>query len=261
MARAGDRARPAPAPATGAPDFAPDRGSPVPLHHRLAQQPEAAIGGGVLAPGNLLGDEAGRTVRPALSRPAVRRAVRSLVDKGLPVRRRGVGTRVVHSRVRRPPGPSGLHDGLEAAGPGPSTLVVRHGTVPASADVAAAPNTAEGGEAVLLERPRRTHGRPVALPCAHLPTGLPDLDDARLESTGLYRPVRAAGITPRGARRTVGARPATAAEAARLDEEAGAALLTTRRTAYDDTGRPVEYGTRLYRASRYSSGVQPLVRP
>ncbi|MGQ4333129.1 GntR family transcriptional regulator, partial [Streptomyces hayashii] len=31
--------------------------------------------------------------------------------------------------------------------------------------------------------------------------------------------------------------------------------------AYDDTGRPVEYGTHIYRASRYAFDFQLLVRP
>jgi GntR family transcriptional regulator len=33
------------------------------------------------------------------------------------------------------------------------------------------------------------------------------------------------------------------------------------RTAYDDTGRPVEYGTHIYRASRYAFDFRLLVRP
>jgi GntR family transcriptional regulator len=73
--------------------------------------------------------------------------------------------------------------------------------------------------------------------------------------------MRSAGITLHSARQRVSARAATAAEAARLDEEEGAALLTMQRTAYDDTGRPVEYGTHIYRASRYTFDFQLLVRP
>jgi len=49
-----------------------------------------------------------------------------------------------------------------------------------------------------------------------------------------------------------GARLATGEDAELLDEEPGAALLTMRRTTYDDTGRVVEYGWHVYRASRYS---------
>ncbi|WP_369180012.1 GntR family transcriptional regulator [Streptomyces mutabilis] len=260
MARTGDRARAVTAPALGTLDFALDRSSPVPLYYQLAQQLESAIEHGVLAPGNLLGNEVDLSVRLGLSRPTVRQAIQSLVDKGLLVRRRGVGTQVVHSQVKRPLELSSLYDDLEAAGQGPTTRVVRNEDVPAPADVAAALGVAEGGEVTVLERLRLTHGQPVALLCNYLPTGLLDLDGARLESTGLYRMMRACGITLHSARQTVGARAATGEEAARLDEKEGAALLTMQRTAYDDTGRPVEYGTHVYRASRYAFDFQLLVR-
>ncbi|MFF6911310.1 UTRA domain-containing protein [Streptomyces sp. NPDC012466] len=261
MAKTGDRARTTAVSALGSLDFALDRGSPVPLYHQLAQQLEAAIEHGVLAPGNLLGNEVDLSVRLGLSRPTVRQAIQSLVDKGLLVRRRGVGTQVVHSQVRRPLELSSLYDDLEEAGQAPTTEVVRHEVVPASCDVAAALGVPEGGEVTVLDRVRRTHGRPVALLRNHLPASLLDLDSARLEATGLYRMMRSAGITLHSARQTIGARAATAQEATRLDEREGAALLTMQRTAYDDTGRPVEYGTHLYRASRYSFDFQLLVRP
>ncbi|MFG2793977.1 GntR family transcriptional regulator [Streptomyces sp. NPDC048419] len=258
MARTGATARNATA-ALDSLDFALDRGSPVPLYYQLAQQLEAAIEHGVLAPGNLLGNEIDLSTRLGLSRPTVRQAIQSLVDKGLLVRRRGVGTQVVHSQVKRPLELSSLYDDLEAAGQGPTTQVVRNERVPASPDVAAALGIAEGGEVIVLERLRLTHGQPVALLCNYLPATLLDLDTGRLESTGLYRMMRGAGITLHSARQTIGARSATAGEAGRLDEKEGAALLTMQRTAYDDTGRPVEYGTHIYRASRYAFDFQLLV--
>ncbi|MFD5793594.1 GntR family transcriptional regulator [Streptomyces diastatochromogenes] len=260
MARTGDSARPVTVSALDSLDFDLDRTSPVPLYYQLAQQLEAAIEHGILAPGNLLGNEVDLSVRLGLSRPTVRQAIQSLVDKGLLVRRRGVGTQVVHSQVKRPLELSSLYDDLESAGQGPTTQVLRNERVPASADVAAALGIAEGAEVVVLERLRCTHGQPVAFLCNYLPSALLELDTDRLESTGLYRMLRSAGIALHSARQTVGARSATAEEAALLDEKEGAALLTMQRTAYDDTGRPVEYGTHVYRASRYAFDFQLLVR-
>lgn len=260
MAKTRGSARAVSVPALDSLAFALDRGSPVPLYYQLAQQLEEAIEHGILAPGNLLGNEVDLSVRLGLSRPTVRQAIQSLVDKGLLVRRRGVGTQVVHSQVKRPLELSSLYDDLEAAGQGPTTQVVRNERVPAAADVAAALGIAEGAEVTLLERLRCTHGQPVAILCNYLPASLLDLATARLEATGLYRMMRTAGITLHSARQTVGARCATAEEAERLDEKEGAALLTMQRTAYDDTGRPVEYGTHIYRASRYAFDFQLLVR-
>ncbi|MGQ4423926.1 GntR family transcriptional regulator, partial [Streptomyces violaceoruber] len=222
-------------------DLSVDRSSPVPLYFQLSQQLEAAIEHGALTPGSLLGNEIELAARLGLSRPTVRQAIQSLVDKGLLVRRRGVGTQVVHSKVRRPLELSSLYDDLEAAGQDPGTRVVRNEDVPATAEVAAALSVTEGTGVTVLERLRLTHGQPVAMLCNHLPAGLLELDDARLESTGLYRMMRARGITLHSARQTVGARIASREEAERLGEREGAALLTMRRIAYDDTGRPVEY--------------------
>ncbi|MFE6166010.1 GntR family transcriptional regulator [Streptomyces sp. NPDC056486] len=238
-----------------------DRSSPVPLYFQLSQQLEAAIERGALTPGTLLGNEIELAGRLGLSRPTVRQAIQSLVEKGLLVRRRGVGTQVVHSQVKRPLELSSLYDDLEAAGQRPETRVLRNTVEPASAEVAAALGVAEGEEVHLVERLRLAHGEPMAYLRNRLPSGLIALDTARLEATGLYRLMRAAGITLHSARQSVGARAATADEGERLGEPEGAPLLTMQRTTFDDTGRAVEFGSHIYRASRYSFEFQLLVRP
>jgi len=237
-----------------------DRTSPIPLYFQLAQQLEAAVEEGRLAPGSLLGNEIELAARLGLSRPTVRQAIQSLVDKGLMVRRRGVGTQVVHSTVRRPHELSSLYDDLEAAGGLDGVAQDAGRGVPAGPEVAEALAVAEGTGVHLVERLRYAHGEPLALLRNHLPPGIVDLDTERLEATGLYRLLRGAGITLHSARQTVGARLATADEAAGLAETEGAALLTMERTTFDDTGRAVEFGSHIYRASRYSFDFQLLVR-
>src|SRR5262245_3224461 len=191
---------PKPEPESRAVDFDVDRSSPVPLYYQLAQQLESAIEHGRLAPGSLLGNEIELAGRLGLSRPTVRQAIQSLVDKGLLVRRRGVGTQVVHSQVKRPLELSSLYDDLEAAGQRPATRVLVNTLVPASAEVAAAVGVQERMEVHRIEGLRLAHGEPMAYLCNYLPTGLLDLDNAHLESTGLYRMMRAAGITLHSAR-------------------------------------------------------------
>jgi len=238
-----------------------DRSSPVPLYFQLSQQLEAAIEHGALTPGSLLGNEIELAGRLGLSRPTVRQAIQSLVDKGLLVRRRGVGTQVVHSQVKRPLELSSLYDDLEAAGQRPATRVLVNTVEPASAEVAAALAVAEGSDVHRIERLRLAHGEPMAYLCNHLPPGLLKLDSDQLEATGLYRMMRATGITLHSARQSIGARAATAQEGERLGEPVGAPLLTMQRTTFDDTGRAVEFGSHTYRASRYSFEFQLLVRP
>ncbi|MER5883020.1 GntR family transcriptional regulator [Streptomyces sp. NPDC001941] len=238
-----------------------DRTSPVPLYFQLSQQLEAAIETGELTPGSHLGNEIDLAQRLGLSRPTVRQAIQALVDKGLLVRRRGVGTQVVHSQVKRPLELSSLYDDLEAAGQRPATLLLAHRVEPATAEVAAALGVPEGSDVRYVERLRRSHDEPIARLRNHLPLDLLDLDRDQLEATGLYRLMRGAGITLHSARQRVGARAATGPEAELLAEEPGAPLLTMARTTFDDTGRAVEFGSHLYRASRYAFEFQLLVRP
>ncbi|MEU8791453.1 GntR family transcriptional regulator [Streptomyces sp. NPDC048643] len=238
-----------------------DRSSPVPLYFQLSQQLEAAIEHGALTPGSLLGNEIDLAGRLGLSRPTVRQAIQSLVDKGLLVRRRGVGTQVVHSQVKRPLELSSLYDDLESAGQRPATQVVVNTVEPASTAVAAALGVTETSDVHRVERLRLAHGEPMAYLCNYLPPGLLELDGDRMEATGLYRLMRTAGITLHSARQSVGARAATEEEGERLGEPAGSPLLTMQRTTFDDTGRAVEFGTHIYRASRYSFEFQLLVRP
>ncbi|MGW6419813.1 GntR family transcriptional regulator [Streptomyces sp. NPDC055055] len=238
-----------------------DRGSPVPLYFQLARQLESAVENGTLAPGTLLGNEIDLATRLGLSRPTVRQAIRTLVDKGLLVRRRGVGTQVLPGGVRRPPELGSLYDDLDAAGRSPATRVLVDRTEPAPGPVAAALGIAPGSDVRYLERLRTAHGEPMAYLRNHLPAGLVAADTALLETTGLYRTLRSAAITLHSARQSIGARAATAAEAVLLDEPAGAPLLTMERTTFDDTGRAVEYGSHLYRAARYAFEFRLMVRP
>lgn len=238
-----------------------DRSSPVPLYYQLSRQLETAIEQGRLTPGSLLGNEIELAGRLGLSRPTVRQAIQSLVDKGLLVRRRGVGTQVVHSTVRRPLELSSLYDDLAEAGRRPATTVLVNTVVPAPAEIASVLGVPDGADVHRLERLRLAHDEPLAYLRNYLPTGLFELRTDRLEAGGLYRLMRSAGVTLHSAHQSIGARAAAGEEAERLAESEGAPLLTMRRTTYDDTGRAVEYGDHIYRPSRWSFEFQLLVRP
>lgn len=229
-----------------------DRSSPVPLYYQVAQQFEHAIRSGTLLPGTRLDNEIQLAERLGLSRPTVRQAIGYLVDQGLIVRKRGVGTQVVHSQVRRPLELTSLYDDLSTAGAEPTTKVRVLGNRDADDDVAAALEIPVGTPVVHLERIRYADGEPLALMTNVLPAGLVDLTEEHLEHSGLYQLFRDHGIHLHLAKQRVGARGATADEARHLDEPAGAALLTMSRVAYDTAGRPVEYGSHVYRASRYT---------
>ena len=229
-----------------------NRASPVPLYFQVAQQMEGAIDSGAIPSGTRLDNEAQIAERFGLSRPTVRQAMQHLSDRGLIVRRRGVGTTVVQPKVRRPLELTSLHDDLVRTGQRPSTTVLRLGEEPADADAAEALGVAEGDPVLAMVRVRSAGRRPIAVMTNHLPAGLLQLSTTTLREEGLYARIRAAGITLSAATQVIGARLATAEEAGLLGEQDGAAVLTMERIAYDDGGAVVELGRHIYAASRYS---------
>ena len=101
-----------------------NRTSPVPLYFQVAQELERAIEDNRLQPGDQLDNELLLADQLGLSRPTMRRALQYLVDKGYLVRRRGIGTQVVHRKVRRPIELTSLYDDLESSGQQPTTTVL-----------------------------------------------------------------------------------------------------------------------------------------
>ncbi|HEX3785724.1 MAG TPA: GntR family transcriptional regulator [Pseudonocardiaceae bacterium] len=229
-----------------------DRNSPVPLYYQVAQVLEQAIESGELAAGARLDNEIALAESLGLSRPTMRRAIQYLVDRGLLVRKRGVGTQVVHRAVRRGIQLTSLYEDLAGEGRDPQTEILQLDTAPATDTVAHQLGIPEGEQVLRLERLRYADGEPLALLRNYLPAGLVSVTAESLRQTGLYQLMRATGIRLHLASQVIGARSATAAEARMLKESRGASLLTMSRTAYDETGRAVEYGDHIYRASLYS---------
>jgi DNA-binding GntR family transcriptional regulator len=237
-----------------------DRYSPVPMYYQVAQQLEAAIESGKLAPGTRLDGELALATQLGVSRPTLRRAIQYLVNRGYLVRRRAVGTQVIHPKVRRPVELSSLYDDLAASSKDPRTAVLSLGTVPASDRVANALGLEDGEEVLALERLRYADGQPLAVMRNWFPPGLVQLDAELLERTGLYQLMRAAGITLHLASQTIGARGASGAEAQLLQAAKGEPLLTMERTTYNENGQPVELGDHIYRASLYSFEIVLFTR-
>ena len=177
------------------PDVALDRSSPVPLYYQVATRLQEQIESGALPVGGRLENEVELADRLGVSRPTMRKAIAYLVERGMLVRRRGVGT---------------------------------------------------------IERIRYAGDEPLAIMHNVVPVEVVRLDLALLQQRGLYELLRAAGHMPRIASQVVGAKAASAAEARLLGETRGAPMLTMTRTAWDESGRGVEYGSHVYPASRYS---------
>ncbi|SDO32160.1 DNA-binding transcriptional regulator, GntR family [Nakamurella panacisegetis] len=232
-----------------------DRSSPVPLYFQVSQQIEQAISSGRLGPGARLDNEISLADRFGLSRPTMRRAIQELVDKGLLVRKRGVGTQVVHGQVSRPVELTSLYDDLARANQAPRTTLLVNEIVPASEVVADILDVPVRSQVLRLRRLRFANGEPLAIMENYLPADLSDIGRADLEERGLYQLMRARGVHIRVAKQRIGAKAGTTEECRLLGERRGSPLLTMDRATHDDRGRPVEWGHHAYRASQYSFEV------
>jgi GntR family transcriptional regulator len=230
-----------------------ERNSPVPLYYQVAQSIEHAINTGDLAPGDRLENELSLTSRLGLSRPTVRQAIEELVNKGLLVRKRGVGTQVVRSQFRRTESLSSLNEDIIKAGKTPTTRLLEFSVGNLEQDVRDAIEEAAitEPEFIKIRRLRLADDVPLAILTNYLPARF-ELTEADLRSKSLYACLQALGVNIKIAHQRISARLMTEEEAELLDEETPAACLAVDRFAYDDVGQFVEFGRHMYHAAHYS---------
>lgn len=229
-----------------------DRSNPVPLYFQISQRLEKAIRENDLPPGARLENEVSLAQRFGFSRPTVRNAIQLLVEKGLVVRRRGIGTQVLHGQVTRNVELTSLYEDLARTGQQPTTKVISLDVGEADAASAETLGVPVGESVLNLVRLRLADGVPLSILKNTLPNDFTDLTVEDFEKQGLYQLLRMRGVTMRVAKQRIGARSATAQESELLNLAKHAALLTMSRTAFDNSGRAVEYGQHVYAPDLYT---------
>ena len=211
-----------------------DRTSPIPLYFQIAENLKEAIQAGTIAPGERLDNELELAEQLGVSRPTVRQAIQRLVQHGLVVRRRGLGTVVVAPRILRPVALTSLYDDLAAAERAPTTAVRSLEEIAADDEIAQVLSLAVGTPVLSIERLRFADDTPLALMHNYLPAKLlQGRTEADLEQTGLYELLRSQGVQLHAADQVLAARRATAHEARLLQAPRSATVLTMTRTAFD----------------------------
>ena len=238
-----------------------DRGSNVPLYRQLAQALTRGIDNGDLHVGQLVEPEVELAQRLSLSRPTVRRAIGQLVDAGLLIRRRGVGTVVATGGVRQDAELNSLYDDLVAERRSPRTVLLEldHGDVNAQAAVRL--GLPRRTRLVRVKRLRLIGELPLAILENWLPSdspAVPALTPDRLGREGLYSILRSVGLRPHSAFQRFGARNATGAERRLLRLTRADPLLTVSRRSYDRDGDVIECGDHCFRGDQYSIEVKVM---
>ncbi|MDP9801051.1 DNA-binding GntR family transcriptional regulator [Arcanobacterium wilhelmae] len=227
-----------------------DRTSGIPLHRQISLPIEEAIVGGELEPGTLIENEIDLARRVGVSRPTARRAMQTLVDHGLLLRKRGTGSVVAPRAAHRLAQMPSLNTDLRAAGEQPTTEVVTYNYKLATTAIAEKLGVDVGAQVVELERLRLRNGTPMAILYNWLPVAIaPSREE--LEERGLYELLAERGITVASTHQTVSAMRPDRREARLLAISTRQPVLTIERTAYDSAGQIVEWGLHTHRGDLY----------
>ena len=229
-----------------------DSDSALPLWARIAGGLTQLVESDRLPVGTRVENEVTLAKRLGISRPTLRRAMQELVNRGVLVRKAGLGTQVVSPAVHRPIELTSLYDDLVKSGRAPHTEVLAFQVEPASDTVALTLHIPPRSEVTTMQRLRYANGEPLALLTNTIPTDVARITRSDLQKGGLYALLRLVGAQPKTANEVIGARVATAEEARTLGIKRGAAVLTMSRSAWGFDGRGIEYGSHIYRADRYA---------
>jgi DNA-binding GntR family transcriptional regulator len=230
-----------------------DRLSPIPLWFQLASELERMIADGQLVKGGYLENEIGLADQLAVSRPTMRRAIQELVDKGMLVRQRGVGTQIVNSTLPPKVRLTSLFDDLADAGREPSTTVIMAERVIPDESIRVVLSLAPGDEVVYFMRCRNVGTSRMAILRNWLRVeDAGHITVAQLRAHGLYLLLRERGIRLHFAVQTIGARAASPVDAAFLGLSVGAPLITMRRIVQNVNGIAFDVEENVYDATQHS---------
>ena len=241
-------------PKTYVADIELDHNSPIPLYHQISEPIKELILDGTIPAGTKLEDELSMASRLGVSRPTARRALQSLVELRLVVRKRAIGTIVAPKEIHRQVKLSSLYDDLKQTGQKPTTEVISYEEISPDEEVSTDLRLEKDAKVIKVVRLRLANGEPLALMTNYLPLEVAP-SEKELRSGGLYDAMRRHGDEVFSAQQTICARKARTEEAETLKEPRGAAILTLRRISYNQSGVPIEIGDHIYRASRYKFTV------
>ncbi|WP_411380060.1 GntR family transcriptional regulator [Pseudomonas sp. MPB26] len=182
-----------------------------------------------------------------ISRMTLRKALQTLVDRGILERRGNRGTFVTAPGVERPLNTvarKGIAEVVEQAGARPGSKLLYFEQTQASARVARLLKIQEGDALLTIRRLRTVDQKPFCIETSYIPAArAPDLVAADLiEGASLYALLLARyQIEIDSDEGTLGVATMNDQEARLLDVEPGTAALVYRGVIFDRQGQPVEY--------------------
>lgn len=226
----------------------------TPLYVQLMEELETSIRNGVYKPGDKIMTEAEMAKEYGVSLITVRKAVGSLMEKGLLVRKQGKGTFVTKPKYSRNMKKlQSFTEMCEQMGVKPGAQVLENRLIMADKKVADRLGIEPGSNVVYISRLRLADGEPVQVEKSYFPLKYAFLLEEDLNNGSMFECLKEkAGAKVASSEKMIELCRATAEEAALMDVKKGDYLLFVKSTAYDENGEPMYAGIQLINGDRFS---------
>ena len=226
----------------------------TPLYVQLMEELETSIRNGVYKPGDKIMTEAEMAKEYGVSLITVRKAVGSLMEKGLVVRKQGKGTFVTKPKYSRNMKKlQSFTEMCEQMGVKPGAQVLENRLIMADKKVADRLGIEPGSNVVYISRLRLADGEPVQVEKSYFPLKYAFLLEEDLNNGSMFECLKEkAGAKVASSEKMIELCRAPAEEAALMDVKKGDYLLFVKSTAYDENGEPMYAGIQLINGDRFS---------
>lgn len=226
----------------------------TPLYVQLMEELETSIRNGVYKPADKIMTEAEMAKEYGVSLITVRKAVGSLMEKGLVVRKQGKGTFVTKPKYSRNMKKlQSFTEMCEQMGVKPGAQVLENRLIMADKKVADRLGIEPGSNVVYISRLRLADGEPVQVEKSYFPLKYAFLLEEDLNNGSMFECLKEkAGAKVASSEKMIELCRATAEEAALMDVKKGDYLLFVKSTAYDENGEPMYAGIQLINGDRFS---------
>ena len=226
----------------------------TPLYVQLMEELETSIRNGVYKPGDKIMTEAEMAKEYGVRLITVRKAVGSLMEKGLVVRKQGKGTFVTKPKYSRNMKKlQSFTEMCEQMGVKPGAQVLENRLIMADKKVADRLGIEPGSNVVYISRLRLADGEPVQVEKSYFPLKYAFLLEEDLNNGSMFECLKEkAGAKVASSEKMIELCRATAEEAALMDVKKGDYLLFVKSTAYDENGEPMYAGIQLINGDRFS---------
>ena len=204
----------------------------TPLYVQLMEELETSIRNGVYKPGDKIMTEAEMAKEYGVSLITVRKAVGSLMEKGLVVRKQGKGTFVTKPKYSRNMKKlQSFTEMCEQMGVKPGAQVLENRLIMADKKVAGRLGIEPGSNVVYISRLRLVDGEPVQVEKSYFPLKYAFLLEADLNNGSMFECLKEkAGAKVASSEKMIELCRATAEEAALMDVKKGYYLLCVKST-------------------------------